>query len=519
MVKDPDEQAQAVVASVFAAFERARTIDAVLRYCVEQGLQLPWRSRVGANKGDLEWRRANRDTLGAMLKNPAYAGAYVWGRRRIDARRKKPGRPKTGQVRVPQAEWQVCIRDRLPAYITWEQYEQNQRQLAANVPTAKGPIRKGQSLLAGLLRCGHCQARMLVRYATTPRHYYECVQARVSFGEGRCQTLSGAVLDTFVVEQALRALEPAALEVSLQVAADVQARRDELHAQWKLRLERAKYEAERAFRQYNAVDPDNRLVARGLERRWEQTLAEEQLLQDAYARETAQAPQVLTEAERESIRAIAHDLPALWQADTTTIQDRQAILRHLIDKIEVAVDGDSERVDVAVTYKGGHRTQGTVMRPVGTLDQLSNQKELLAYVAKLRDEGHGRQAIANALNAAGFRSPRRHQAFTATIAQNLLDRQGLSKTVKRTAEMVAAHEWPLMALATELNMPKVTIYRWAQQGVLQIRRGPAQLRGWVAVADTAEIERLRQRRETAQRERVRVPASRKLPASIGVHHA
>lgn len=493
IVKDPDEQAQTVIESIFAAFERVGTIDGVLRHCVEQGLQLPWRSRTGANKGELEWRRANRETLACMLKNPAYAGAYVWGRRRTDVRRKKPGRPKTGQVIVPQGEWQVCIKDHLPAYISWEQYERNLKQINDNAPKAKGAVRKGLSLLAGLVHCGRCGARMHVRYSANARHYYECVQARVSFGGPRCQSLSGKHLDAFIVEQALRALQPAALEVSLQVAADVQARRDELHAHWRQRLERAKFEADRAFRQYDAVDPENRLVARGLERRWEQALSEQQLLQDAYAREAAQAPSVLTQGEHEAIRGIARDLPALWHGETTTVQDRQTVLRHLIERIAVVVDDKSERVQVTVTYKGGHETDGEFTRSVGSLQQLSSHEQLLIKVAQLRHEGHDLRAIAGELNALGFRSPRKHMAFTATMVHDLLQRQGLTRSARTTA-MIEANEWPIIDLARELGMPKVTAYRWATRGVFQARER-SDMSDWIVLADDDELRRLRQLRE------------------------
>jgi DNA invertase Pin-like site-specific DNA recombinase len=167
VVKDPDEQAQAVIHLIFEQFERQTTIGGVLRYCVRHRIQLPYRLASGPTKGELVWRRPTRHTLSSLLHHPMYAGAYVYGRRHTDPRHQQPGRPMTGRRVTPQAEWQVLLKDRYPAYITWEQFERHERQLTANASIRRGVVRPGASLLAGLLICGRCGCRMMAMYTNS----------------------------------------------------------------------------------------------------------------------------------------------------------------------------------------------------------------------------------------------------------------------------------------------------------------------------------------------------------------
>jgi hypothetical protein len=255
------------------------------------------------NRGQLEWRRPNRPTLQNILHHPIYAGAYSYGRRAVDPRRKIPGRPTTGRTVVPASECAVLLKDRLPAYITWERYEANLQKLMENQARAAslGAAREGPSLLGGILKCGKCGCRMLVGYQGkegAPR--YTCMRRKVDYGEPLCQSLAGKHLDALVSQQVLAALEPAALELSLQAAEDTETERARLHRHWKQRLERARYDAERAARQYQAVEPENRLVARELESRWEQALIKQRQTEEDYARFESQQPSRLSKEEAQS---------------------------------------------------------------------------------------------------------------------------------------------------------------------------------------------------------------------------
>jgi DNA invertase Pin-like site-specific DNA recombinase len=373
VIRDPDEQAQATIALIFEQFERCGTINGVLQYLVRHRIQLPHRVRLGLRQGDLDWHRPNRATLSNLLHHPIYAGAYAYGRRPMDPRRQQPGRPATGRRVATPEECAVLLQDRLPAYITWAQFERNQAQLAANQTAHLGPVRAGPSLLSGLAICGRCGLRMAAVYTNSGgRLRYDCSRMAVDYGEPRCQSLVGQVLDDWASAQVLRALEPAALEISLRVAADLEGERQHLHQHWRQRLERARYQVERAARQYRAVEPEHRLVARTLERQWEAALAAEATLQADYARFQAEQPPVLTADERAAIRRLATDIPTLWHASTTTAADRQAIVRQLVERVVVTVQGESERVDAQIHWFGGHGTQTTLIRPVARLDQLRN---------------------------------------------------------------------------------------------------------------------------------------------------
>src|SRR5689334_5317979 len=327
---DPDEQAQAVVRLLFDQFDRQGSLHGLLRYLVRHGIRLPVRPHSGPNRGQLEWHRPNRETLQNLLHHPVYAGYYRHGHRAIDPRRQVPGRPGTGRTIHKPDECPVLLEGRCPAYITPERFWANQARLAANRARsdAAGAVRYGPSLLGGLLTCGRCGQRMMVGYGGRgSRLRYSCGRAAVEYAEPLCQGLAGGVLDDLVAVQVLAALEPAALELSLAAADDLQRQRQQLHQHWQQQRERAGYQAERARRQYDAAEPENRLVARELERRWEEALKEQRRLEEEYARFGRNQPAGLSACEREQIRSLARDLPALWYAATTTAADRQRIVR------------------------------------------------------------------------------------------------------------------------------------------------------------------------------------------------
>ena len=370
VIFDPDEQAQHVVRLVFGTFRRLGTLNSVLRYLVAQEVQLPVRVHSGPAKGELEWRRPTRETLQNMLHNPAYAGYYAYGRRQVEPRRKIPGRPDTGRVVKDASEWLVLLPGRMPAYITPEEYEANAARMAANRQTAAAPgaPRDGAALLSGLLRCGRCGGhRMTVSYhdaSARSAYGYTCAFYQVNYGTGgRCQHIAGAALDDYVAGEVLDAVAPAALEVSMAAAAQAEDERATLDKLWRQRLERARYAADRARRQYQLAEPENRLVTRQLEADWEEALAGTAWLEADYQRFTEDSRAALTAAERAAIQVLAADLPQVWEAASTTQADRKELLRILIEDITVHVIGDSELVDVAITWAAGTGPAGRPSAP------------------------------------------------------------------------------------------------------------------------------------------------------------
>jgi hypothetical protein len=397
-------------------------------------------------------------------------------------------------------QWEVLIHDHLPGYITWERYESNLRRLAQNRAhaVAMGAAREGDSLLAGLLFCGRCGRRMLVAYTGKEnRLRYSCQRGAMDYAEPRCQSLAGDSLDQLVGRQVLLALEPAALELSLQAVGDAQRERDRLDRQWRQRLERSRYEAERAARQYQACEPENRLVGRELERRWDQALLAQRNVEDEYDRFRRDQPAALTDEDCDMITLLSRDIPLLWQAPTTTVADRQTIVRHLVERVMVAVQGETEWVDVAIHWAGGFVSRHEVFRPVQRVEQLRDYPALMARVAELHCTGKTSREIAEALNQEGFRPPKRRETYNTAMVRQLLSRQGRSGPRPKTVtddDPRGSSEWWLSDLCRELAMPQPTVHCWVRRGWVRGRKLSGAGGRWVLWADAEELERLRRLR-------------------------
>ncbi len=499
VVLDPDEQVRSVVRLVFDLFDRLGTVGAVLAFLADNRIQLGVRLREGPERGELAWRRPSRAGVMNMLRNPAYAGIYAYGRSTLDPRRRQAGRPFTGRVRQPRGQWAVFLPGVLPAYISIEQYERNMQRLDASRSRAQslGAVRDGPALLAGLVACGRCGKKMTVRYQRGQggelHPAYVCDRDKSDYAADQCQQLAGPGVDAYVAVLLLQAMAPAALEVSLAAAGQAEQQRAQVDRIWRQRLERADYQAERARRQYQLVEPENRLVARQLEKDWEAALAERQRLGEEYDRFTAARPRTLTAAEREQIRALAADLPAVWRAPATTDADRKQLIRHLVGQVRITVFGTSEKVEVEVTWAGGHRTAAQITRPVACLTQLSYYPQLAARARELAGSGHTTAQIAGRLNAEGFRPPKRSPAFTPNAVRDLLRALGIRRSripARRNRPALAEHEWWLRDLAAHLGMPEITLDSWVRRGWAAGYLHP-QARLLVVRADHAEAERLR----------------------------
>ncbi len=490
---DPDEQVQAVVRLIFDQFDREATAYGLLRHLVRQGIRLPVRVGGGPNKGQLEWRPPSRATLLNLLRHPGYAGAYRYGHRPTDPRKKRPGRPATGRtVRRPE-ECLVLLRDRVPAYIAWDRFEANQARLTANrsLPTTAGAPRGGSALLAGLVRCGRCGRRMTVRYAGSKhRPSYACTRAAAEYADPVCQILSNAIaVDEWVAAQVLAAVAPAALEASLAAVAGVERQRAEWTRQWQLKRERAAFEVDRACRQYQACEPENRLVARELERRWEDALKAQRQLEDEYERWRRTAPVALSDRSSAAIRALASDLPAVWSAATTTPAHRRRIVRMLVERVAVTVDRATDRVDVTVRWAGGGEQSHRLIRPVTRYCQRSDYPRLVTRLRELSAARVRVAAIAEQLNADGFRPPKRTDRFTKGIVQRLMAALGLSREPPGSDAGLSANEYRPAGLAQRLGIGRDTIRRWIRVGWVHVRRD--ENGHHVVWADADELRRLR----------------------------
>jgi hypothetical protein len=422
VILEPDEQARATVQLILDKFAELGSYGKIYRYVSQHQIRAGVRLHQGPRRGELVWRPVSRTLLGRILHHPIYAGAYAYGRRQVDPKRTAAS---GGQVRmrsVPMTEWKVLQRDRFPAYISWERYLANQQQLALNRswPEAPGVPRAGAALLAGLLVCGACGRRMHAGYRSKGKPYYVCMRRKL---EGSaCLGLGAAAVDDLVGQQVLRALEPAALELSLRAQLQISQERERLHRQWQLRLERAAQTAQRAERQYHAVEPENRLVARTLEQRWEEALRGERAAQEEYDRFLQDQPRQLSDDERAQIVSLAKDIPKLWHAPETTAAERKEVVRLLVERVVVQIQGDREQVGVEIVWRGGLTTKHEAVRSVARYESLGSYRQLLQRIRQLRRAGLTIARVAQRLNDEGYRTPRSRKGYTSTSVRKLLSR-------------------------------------------------------------------------------------------------
>jgi hypothetical protein len=349
-------------------------------------------------------------------------------------------------------------------------------------------------LLGGLLVCARCGRRLLVSYTNAGSGLrYSCLRGVIDYGEPPCQSLSGQRLDALVGTQVLDALQPAALELHLAAAADVAQERQRLHQHWQQQLERARYDTERAARQYQAVEPENRLVARTLERRWDEALQAQSQLEEDYERFGRSQPATLSAAEQERIRSLARDIPELWVAPTTTAADRQRLVRFLIEQIEVGVQGETDQVEVTIRWIGGFVSRHVLVRAVQRYEQLADYARLRARIAELRVAGKSMAEVAECLNQDGYHPPKRAERFTSAMVAGFLAKGGRSgprPQALSAAGLLQKGEWLLTDLARQLGMPSATLHRWRKVGWVQARKLPVPGGHWALWAEGAELKRL-----------------------------
>jgi DNA invertase Pin-like site-specific DNA recombinase len=509
VVIEPDEEARAVVQLVFDKFKELGTAWRVFRYLIERDIQLGYRCQRGAHRGQLEWRKANAQRIAWILHHPMYAGAYGYGMHR------------KGRAFRPLDEMRVLIHNRFPAYISWEEYLENQERLQQNRSTKQTPgtTRRGENILAGLVYCGRCGYRMGTRHKERSRYQYFCETHLKSGDEQTCYGLSARELDQFVVAKVLQALEPASIQLSLQAAADIERERKRLHDHWRRRLEQARYEAERIERQYQAVEPENRRVARTLESRWEKALREEQRLREDYDRFLGETPTVLSQEERSKIESMCSDIRVLFGAPGTSAADRKDIVRCLVERVDVNVERQSEYVDVTIRWHGGFTSQHEIARSVGKYEQLRDYDRLVERIKQLHTEGTTVPGIAEKLNGEGFVPPRRRGKYSTHVVAPILKQLGLIAEIHQT-QVLDKDEWWVRDLARKLDVRSQRIYYWVKEGWIHARQSPIR-KHWIVWADRDELQRLRQlKRHRSSWTASRVPeliSPKPRPSGINAH--
>jgi excisionase family DNA binding protein len=460
----PDEQVRHAIERVFTLWRRLGSARQVVMELIAEGQQLPRRT-VGQRR--IRWARASYGAVHDFLTNPAYAGAFVFGRKRRERTIDRDGRLRVRDVDVPLEEWSVCLPEHHPGYVSWAEYLKTRERLRANVrPRGEGggAAREGAALLQGLVRCGRCGRRMQVAYSGNGGKVrrYACVRGHVlHHTESTCQTLGGGRLDKAVVDAFLDAVTPAGVAATAGAIRELEDQHAQLVAGQRLALERAEYEVERAERQFDACEPENRLVARTLEGKLEEALAAVERERGKLAALEHARPQALTDPERRALTALARDLPRLWSANTTTDRDRKQLLRTLIREIVVTVKAKERRANTEIFWEGGARSELAVKLNARGPETRRLGEDVIELIRRLA-EHHTDQQIAAILSRQGYRTGS-GLPFTQARVQGARFRAGIAAA---PAPDPASELVTIQQAAAALNVSTHTIRRWLDQGLL-----------------------------------------------------
>jgi len=464
-VLDPDKQVQESLRFFFETFNRSGSAMATMKAFHQRGLLFPRRLRKGPQKGDLVWAELTHSRALQVLHNPRYAGAFVYGRTRV---RKKADGSETCLKRT-RDQW-ILLPGMHPGYISWEQYEENQRRLRENAQAhgedrRKSPPREGPALLQGLVLCGVCGRRMTVRYhsrCTQPVPDYVCQKDGIEHGKPICQSISGQQIDQAISDLLIRTMTPVALDVALAVQQEVQTRLDEVDRLRRKQVERARYEADQAQRRYMHVDPANRLVADTLEAEWNGKLRALSEAQQEYERLRQADHLAIDESQRERIAALASDFPRLWQNPKTPDRERKRMVRLLLEDVTLL---KNEQIQVHVRFKGG------VLKSLSLPPRLSapylrkTPADIVGEVDRLLDQHTDREIVA-ILNEKGLRSGMGRR-FTVMTIINIRRHYGLRDRFQR---MRALGLLTIQQIAERLGIAASAVKDWRERGLLRGHR-------------------------------------------------
>ncbi len=474
ILKHPDEQVVSVIEAVFTQFAVAGSARQVWLWLKDQHLSWPLQ-QIGYRRGSLPevtWVESTYHAVHTTLTHPAYAGAYVYGRSRQEQYLGEDGTLKKRRRVLPQDQWEVLIPGHHEGFIDWDTYQANQARLAGNIrPQAHQPgtgaVREGCALCQGLATCGDCGRKLAVYYdgpAKSAPGYY-CTSGDIVNGRGvRHLRAGGTAIDAAVTDAFLAALQPAALDACLLAARQLEAGHDAVLDQHRRQVEQARYQANRAERRYRAVDPENRLVARGLEAEWNTAL---QALADAgneLARRQQHRPKALTAAEHAAVLALGEDLHQVWNAPTTTDKDRKQLLRTLLDEVKITVcrDHAGGRADLLLRWKGGAITELTIplkRKP----PKIRTDENTVALVQRLAVH-YPDAKIAGILNRQGRTTPR-GMSYTAGKVQGLRHYWGIPRH-QPSDDPQEGELFTVADAAAELGLAPSTLHRWLNDGFI-----------------------------------------------------
>ena len=464
VVKDPDEQVRHVLELVFAKFAELGSANKVIRYLRQQSILFPRRQSAGPQANQLLWKVASESAVTDLLQNPAYAGAFAYGRRQRDPTLRKAGRPATGNRRKPMSEWLHLQQNAYPAYIAWEQYLTNQERIRQNGlrfveqrQKAQGIVREGPGLLQGMVLCGHCGHHMQTVYKHTPRYVCRGL-VRTTQAPSDCNSVRAPVIDDLVVRAFLAAIQPAQLDALEAILAAQRLERGQLERQWQEQLKRAQYEAHLAQRQYDAVDPDNRLVAAELERRWEARLLQLRQTEEDYDRfQQTPLPERVPPEWRDLFREASRRLPELWPSLSNA--QKKELLRSLIQQVIIRRPAP-DQLQIRIVWISGCYTDHTSLTPIHRDRDVSGYDQMVARVQEMWKQGYNDEQMAKRLSREGFHSARSTNVTPKSVMKIRLARKWYLPFQRLRGAEAVNGALTVNGLAKRLGVNESTVYRF-----------------------------------------------------------
>src|SRR6266481_2467818 len=489
VILDPDEEVRGAVAFVFRLFRETGSAFAVVQRFAERGLRFPKRAYGGAWAGQLIWGRLTHSRVLGILKNPSYAGMYVFGRYQYRVQINAEGKVRKRMQAVAMPDWRVRLPEHHEGYITLEEFLKNTERLEKNRTNGEetilsGPAREGLALLQGLLLCGHCGRALTVSYRGNGGIYptYLCNWLRhQALATKDCLSFRCDLLDPVVVEELLKALQPAELELALAALRELETRDQAIMRQWQMRLERAEYEAALAERRYQEVDPSQRLVASTLERRWNDALLQLEDLKKQAAEFLCQETRVATPEQKAKVLALARDLPRVWHAPTTHDKDRKRILRLLVKDITVEKLAEPRQLSVHIRWHGGACTDLSVQIPPSAAGRARYRSPIVDRIRNLACSLLDAQ-IADRLNREGCTSAK-GKSYTAKMIRWIRWRYQIP-----LARLKKSEELTVQQVAKQFGVSDGVVYYWIEHNVIQARRLNPGMPCWITLTAADERE-------------------------------
>ena len=461
----PDQAVTGAIRTVFAKFAELGSARQVWLWFQSQSLLFPH----ACPSGNILWVKPTYIAIHSVLSNPVYAGAYAYGKSRCERYVDETGRVRKRVRLLPRTEWSVLIPGHHPGFIDWSTFEMNQARLASNCrpgpQQAAGVLREGSALLQGLATCGRCGRRLRVFYQgknSTPGYY--CANSQAFNGRGIwCLRVGGRRLDQAVVETFLAAIAPAGLEAAITAQSLGESAHQTALKQFRLQVERARYETERAERRYRTVEPENRLVARTLETEWENQLHDLRTIEAELARKEQEQRLQLTDAQREEIRALGTDLKHVWMAPTTTDRDRKDLLRALLDEVRIDVQADLGKAHLVLRWKTSAVTELDVVWNLARQATLRTDEDTIELMRRLAFH-HSDAIIAGVLNRQG-RKTATGESFTANRVASLRQHWKIP-CYQAPATPPEGELLTVQAAADQLGVAASTLLRWLMDGFI-----------------------------------------------------